>query len=148
MIKDKSCSAYIIPVRNNMVAMLDYGNHNYGPIGGRLDDGEGFYDALRRELTEELGIESLKILNSITEIPTPYSFRHDNIARAEKRGAWAEEHHFFIAHVTDEIDLKFIENRVENISVVWLPIKDLLNPNVIIFDDMREFFAKYVINAI
>ena len=80
MIKDKSYSAYIIPVRiqdgKAQVALLNYGENNYGPIGGRLDNDEDFETALKRELTEELGENALCILDLITEVPTPYSFRH------------------------------------------------------------------------
>jgi len=47
MIKDISYSAYILPVRDGQVALLKYGENGYGPIGGRLDDGEDFLTALR-----------------------------------------------------------------------------------------------------
>lgn len=152
MIKEKSYSAYILPVRKQdglaHVALLDYGGGNYGPIGGRLDENEDFLTALRRELTEELGKKSLKLLNNIMEIPISYSFRHDSIERAEKRGAFMEEHHFFISYVTKDIDLKFCENRAEKISVIWLNINALTNPNIIKFDDEREFFASNLIPKI
>lgn len=52
MIKDINYSAYIIPVRAGRIAVLKYGENGYGPIGGRLDAGEDFDAALRRELTE------------------------------------------------------------------------------------------------
>ena len=71
MIKELSYSAYILPVRNGQVALLKYGENGYGPIGGRLDDGEDFLTALRRELTEELGrkvtIEELAVHLGISE---------------------------------------------------------------------------------
>ena len=149
MIKDKSYSAYVIPVRTKdnktQFAMLDYGSHNYGSIGGRLDDGEDFKTALRREVFEELGPQSLPILDLTTEIPVPYSFKHTSPERAEKRGAWAEEHHYFITRETNNIDLKFCEKRDEKISVAWLDISDLTNPNVIQIEDLREFFAKHIL---
>lgn len=113
MIKDKSYSAYILPIRNGKVALLRYGEDGYGPIGGRLDDDENFKTTLRRELTEELGKQSLYLLDLITEIPVPYSFEHTTQERAEKRGAWAEEHHYFISHETENIDLTFCEKRNE-----------------------------------
>ena len=145
MIKDKSYSAYILPIRNEKVALLRYGEDGYGPIGGRLDSGEDFKTALRRELTEELGEQSLNLLDLVTEIPVAYSFRHTNPDRAEKRGAWSEEHHYFISHETGNLDLTFCEERDENISVVWLDIANLTDPQIIQIADMREFFAKHVI---
>lgn len=145
MIKDKSYSAYILPICNDKVALLRYGEDGYGPIGGRLDDGEDFKTALRRELTEELGEQSLKMLDLITEIPVAYSFKHTDPERAEKRGAWSEEHHYFISHETENLDLKFCEKRNENISVVWLNIASLTDPQIIQNADMRDFFAEYII---
>lgn len=146
MIKDKSYSAYILPIRNGKVALLRYGEDGYGPIGGRLDDGEDFKTALRRELTEELGEQSLKMLDLITEIPVAYSFKHTDPQRAEKRGAWSEEHHYFISHETENIDLTFCEKRNENISVVWLDIASLTDPQIIQIATMRDFFAKHVVS--
>lgn len=65
--------------------------------------------------------------------------------RAEKRGAWSEEHHYFISHETENIALTFCEKRNENISVVWFDIKDLTNPQIIQIADMRDFFVKHVV---
>ncbi|MCQ2582095.1 MAG: NUDIX domain-containing protein [Alphaproteobacteria bacterium] len=149
MIKDKSFSAYIIPVRvkdgETQVAMLNYGSNNYGPIGGRLDDGEDLKNALQRELTEELGQQSVKMLDMITEIPVAYSFKHSSPERAEKRGAWSEEHHYFITKATENIDLEFCEKRNEKISVVWINAADLTNSDIIHIEDMREFFAEHIL---
>jgi hypothetical protein len=69
-------------------------------------------------------------MDNLVEIPVPYSFRHQNLERAEKRGAYAEEHHFFIAHVPSDMDLQFVEMRSEDISVVWLDANDLLSPEI------------------
>lgn len=113
MIKDKSYSAYILPIRNGKVALLRYGKDGYGPIGGWLDDGEKFKDALRCELTEELGEQSLKMLDLITEIPVAYSFKHTDPQRAEKHGTWSEEHHYFISYETENLDLTFCEIRAK-----------------------------------
>ena len=146
MIKDKSYSAYILPIRNDKVALLRYGEDGYGPIGGRLDDGEDFKTALHRELTEELGEQSLNLLDLVTEIPVAYSFKHTDPQRAEKRGAWSEEHHYFISHETENIDLTFCEKRNENISVVWLNIASLTDPQIIQIATMRDFFAKHVVS--
>ena len=145
MLKDKSYSAYILPICNDKVALLRYGEDGYGPIGGRLDSGENFKTALRRELSEELGEQYLHLLDLVTEIPVAYSFRHTDQKRAEKRGVWSEEHHYFISHETENIDLTFCEKRNENISVVWLDIANLTDPQIIQIADMRDFFAKYII---
>lgn len=145
MIKEMSFSAYIIPVRDGRIAMLRYGENGYGFIGGRLDDGEDFKTALRRELTEELGADATALMDNLVEIPVPYSFRHQNLERAEKRGAYAEEHHFFIAHVPSDMDLQFVEMRSEDISVVWLDANDLLKPEITPMADMREFCATHIV---
>ena len=145
MIKDISYSAYILPVRDGQVALLKYGENGYGPIGGRLDDGEDFKNALRRELTEELGESASALADSAVEIPVPYAFRHPTPERAQRRGAWAEEHHFYIVHIPDDMELNFCENRAEAISVVWMPADSLLCPDITPFDDMREFFAIHIL---
>ena len=145
MIKDTSYSAYILPVRDGQVALLKYGENGYGPIVGRLNDGEDFLTALRRELTEELGESASALADSAVEILVPYAFRHPTPERAQKRGAWAEEHHFFIVHVSDDIELNFCENRPEEISVAWVAPDDLLNPKITPFDDMREFYSNHIL---
>lgn len=148
MIKELSYSAYILPVRDGQVALLKYGENGYGPIGGRLDDGEDFKTALRRELTEELGESASALADSAIEIPEPYTFRHPTPERAQKRGAWAEEHHFFIVHVPDDMELNFCENRPEEISVAWVDHNDLLNPKITPFDDMCDFYAMHLLPAL
>lgn len=148
MIKELSYSAYILPVRDGLVALLKYGENGYGPIGGRLDDGKDFLTALRRELTEELGDGATTLADSAIEIPVPYAFRHPTPERAQKRGAWAEEHHFFIVHVPDDMELTFCENRPEEISVAWVAPGDLLTPQITPFDDMREFYTTQVFPAL
>jgi ASC-1-like (ASCH) protein/8-oxo-dGTP pyrophosphatase MutT (NUDIX family) len=145
MMKDISFSVYVLPVRNGQVALLKYGEHGYGPIGGRLDDGEDFKTALRRELTEELGESASVMADNMVEIPVTYAFRHPSPERAQRRGAWAEEHHFYIVHIPDDMELSFCENRDEEISVVWLSADDLLKPEITPFDDMREFYASYIL---
>ncbi len=145
MIKELSYSAYILPVRDGQIALLKYGENGYGPIGGRLDDGEDFLAALRRELNEELGDGATTLADNAVEIPVPYAFRHPTPERAQKRGTWAEEHHFYIVHVPNDMDLEFCENRPEEISVAWLSANDLLNPQITPFDDMREFYALHIL---
>ena len=146
MIKELSYSAYVLPVCDGKIALLKYGENGYGPIGGRLDDGEDFLTALRRELTEELGESASVLVDSAVEIPVPYAFRHLTPERAQKRGAWAEEHHFFIVQIPDDVELNFCENRDEEISVVWMSADDLLNPQITPFDDMREFYASHILS--
>ena len=145
MIKDISYSAYMLPVQNGKVAVLKYGENGYGPIGGRLDEGEDFKTALHRELTEELGDAAGALANSAVEIPVPYSFRHPTPERAKKRGAYAEEHHFYIVHISDDMELDFCEDCPEDISVVWLTPNDLLSPEFTPFTDMREFYATHIL---
>ncbi len=145
MIKDISYSAYILPVRDGQVALLKYGENGYGPIGGRLDDGEDFKSALRRELIEELGESASALADNVVEIPVSYAFRHPTPERAKKRGAYAEEHHFYILHVPDDVELNFCEDRAEEISVAWVDHNDLLNPQITPFDDMREFYSEHIL---
>ena len=145
MIKDISYSAYILPVRDGRVALLKYGENGYEPIGGRLDDGEDFLTALRRELTEGLGESASVLADSAIEIPVPYAFRHPTPERAQKRGAWGEEHHFYIVRVPDDMELNFCENRPEEISVGWVAPDDLLNSKITPFDDMREFYSNHIL---
>ena len=145
-IKDKSFSAYILPIRSDgHVALLQYEGSGFGTIGGRLDDGEDFIKALKRELTEELGGIAADLADVVNAVSVPYSFKHPNIVRAEKRGAWNEEHHFFIAKMPTNMDLMFCENRPEKISVVWIEPKELLNPTITPFEDMQQYYEQYII---
>lgn len=148
MIKALSFSAYVFPVRGGRIAILKYGEDGYGPIGGRVDDGEDFIAALQRELTEELGPDAAKLADVAVALPVPYCFRHTSPERAQKRGTKAEEHHFFIAPVPDGMELKFCEDRSEQISVVWLAPSELLSPLVTPMPDMREFYIQTIIPAI
>ena len=148
MIKELSFSSYVFPVHNGRVAILKYGENGYGPIGGRLDDGEDFIAALRRELDEELGVAAAALVDDAVEIPVPYAFRHATMARAQKRGAWGEEHHFFIAQVPDGMELAFCEDRPDSISVVWITPAELLNPAITPFEDMVEYYKKHIIPVI
>lgn len=145
MIKGVSYSAYVLPVCDGKIALLKYGENGYGPIGVRLNDGEDFLTALRRELTEELGESASALADSAVEIPVPYAFRHPTPERAQKCGAWAEEHHFFIVQIPDDVELNFCENRDEEISVVRMSADDLLNPQITSFDDMREFYSNHIL---
>lgn len=145
MIKELSYSAYVLPVRDGKVALLKYGENGYGPIGGRLDDGEDSKAALRRELTEELGAVASALVDNVVEIPVPYAFRHPTPERAQKRGAYAEEHHFFIVHISDDMELTFCEDRPEDISIVWMPATELLSQQIAPFDDMREFYTSHIL---
>ena len=74
-----------------------------------------------------------------------HGISHREFARAEKRGAWNEEHHFFIAKMPNNTDLTFRENRPEKIPVVWIEPKELLNPTVTPFEDMRQYYEQYII---
>ena len=85
------------------------------------------------------------LADQVVEIPVPYAFRHPTPERAQKRGAWGEEHHFFIVRVPDDMELNFCENRSEEISVAWVAPDDLLNPQITPFDDMREFYATHLL---
>lgn len=95
----------------------------------------------------DLAIKELEIAlaDSAVEIPVPYAFRHPTPERAQKRGACAEEHHFFIVRVPDDMELNFCEKRPEEISVAWVDHNDLLNPKITPFDDMRRFFEQYLL---
>ena len=145
MIKELSYSAYVLPVRDGRVALLKYGETGYGPIGGRLDDGEDFKTALRRELTEELGADASALVDNVVEIPVPYAFRHPTPERAQKRRAYAEEHHFFLVHIPEDMELNFCEDRPEDISVVWISADELLTPEITPFDDMRDFYRSHIL---
>lgn len=146
MIKEKSFSAYILPIRSDgRVALLKYGDDGFGTIGGRLDEGEDFITALQRELTEELGNSATRLADVAIPVPIPYSFKHPDIKRAEKRGAWNEEHHFFIAKMPNNMDLTFCEDRPEKISVAWLKPNEILDPKITPFEDMRLYYEQYII---
>ena len=146
--KEVSYAAYIIPVRiiNNkkQIAILEYAPGAYGTIGGRFDDNEtNAKVALKRELREELGKKSEFMVDLAQEISEPYRFKVAE-HKIEKRGAYNEEHIFFVVKVLSDTILEFCEVREENIKVVWLDSEALVDENVIGFPDQREYFEKNV----
>ena len=152
MIKEVSFAAYIVPVRmhngKKQIAILNYAPGAYGTIGGRFDDGETTaLEALRRELTEELGESAVFMLDVAKEVKEPYRFKvHES--RVEKRGAYNEAHIFFIAQVPESTELDFCEEREECIKVEWLDAESLVNEKVIGFPDQREYFEKNIMPII
>lgn len=153
MIKEVSYAAYIIPVRfhngKKQIALISYAPGAYGTIGGRFDDGEtNAVDALRRELSEELGAKSVFMADGAIEIKEPYKFKVAE-HRIEKRGAYNEAHLFFVSKVPDSTELNFVEEREETtIKVEWLDSEALVDENVIGFPDQREYFEKNVMPII
>ena len=101
--------------------------------------------ALRRELAEELGPSAADLADAAVAVPVPYAFRHATYARALARGAFAEEHHFYIVHIADDCTLNFCENRPDSVSVVWVRPDDLLAPEYVPMSDMRDFYAMHVL---
>ncbi len=151
MIKDISLAAYIIPVKigdnGAQIALLKYAKCSYGPIGGRIDDGEDAIIALRREIAEELGEDAAVMMDNVVLAAKSYDF---DVApeRIEKRGAFKESHSFYVTKVTDDMDLVFCEDRPGDIQVEWLPLAALTDENVIGFADMREYFELNVVPMI
>ncbi|MDL2295914.1 NUDIX domain-containing protein [Lachnospiraceae bacterium OttesenSCG-928-E19] len=146
MIKDKSLSAHILPIRNGLIAFLDYDGKGYGPIGGRVDDGEDLYQALRRELDEEIGLPELA--DNVIKIDKPYSFKHSDPERAMGRGALSEEHHFFIAKISNNMNLEFIEPRLPNVKIIWVSPVELATKKYLYFDNLCEYYMYNIIPAI
>ena len=133
MIKDISYAAYIIPFRERgnkkEFAILKY-EGGYGDIGGRFDNNEtDARTALRREITEELGLEASFLADEAIEIPT-HEISEVSKERIQIRGAYREDHTFFIVKVPDNLNLTFCEKREEKIILEWLPLSAMLDINV------------------
>jgi len=151
-IKDKRYASYILPIRvkdgQRQVAIIEYRPHEYGIIGGRFEDGEtDARIALKRELIEELNVGIDKIADIAIELPEPYSF---DVApeRWSIRCARSESHHMFVAQVSPDIEIKFCEKGSGNVHIVWIDAESLLDKNIIVFDDEREYFEKYAMPII
>ena len=148
MIKEISYAAYIIPVRiidgKKQIALLEYAPGAYGPIGGRFDEGEtNAIVALRREIIEELGQDAIFMVDSAKKISVSYKFKVAE-HKIEKRGAYNEEHFFFVAKIPSDTLFEFCEQREENIKLVWLDSESLIDSNIIQFQDQREYFKAYL----
>ena len=148
MIKDISYAAYIIPFRERgnkkEFAILRY-EGGYGDIGGRFDNNEtDARTALRREITEELGLEASFLADEAIEIPT-HEISEVSKERIQIRGAYREDHTFFIVKVPDNLNLTFCEKREEKIILEWLPLSAMLDINVTYRKEKIEFCRNYII---
>lgn len=146
--KEKSLSSCIIPFRDGKVAFLKYCEDGYGPIGGRVEDGEDIYQALRRELTEELGPESVILADNATYANEAYSFKHTDEKQIIKRGALSEEHHFFVAKVPKSIELEFIEICVPKVEIIWITPEELVTKKFLYFDNLLKYYKRVVMPII
>ncbi|HMM62118.1 MAG TPA: NUDIX domain-containing protein [Candidatus Saccharibacteria bacterium] len=76
--------------RSLRIALMHVANHNYYKLpGGGVDEGEDLKTALKRELFEEVGANSLEVLSEIGQVD-------------EYRDEWEmkSEHHCFIVRLT------------------------------------------------
>lgn len=151
-IKNERCASYVLPIRikdgKKQVALLGYGPHEYGKIGGRFEDGEiDARAALRRELSEELNPGADKIADIALQISEPYFVDIDH-EWAKIRRARKERRYIFVAQISPDMELSFCEHCHHNAHVVWLDVKSLLNENIIKFSDERTYLEKYVMPII
>ena len=55
-----TCKCAIFTPDGSKVLLADYGKEGYGLPGGHVDEGESPDDAMKRELSEELGLSDLR----------------------------------------------------------------------------------------
>ncbi|MCL2017522.1 MAG: NUDIX hydrolase [Alphaproteobacteria bacterium] len=152
MIKEVSYASYIIPVRihngKKQVAIMQYAPGAYGNIGGRFEDGETIArEALRRELIEELDESAWFMADIAIEIPVPYRYKVKE-HNVPIRKAYNEVHIFFVAEIPDYIKLCFCEKCSGDVKVIWVDSESLVDENIIIYPDQREYFEKHVMPLI
>jgi 8-oxo-dGTP pyrophosphatase MutT (NUDIX family) len=147
MIKEICDAAYIIPVRikgeKKEVALLKY-KDGYGKIGGRCDGVETPRETLRREICEELGEAVAFLADMAKESRKPYEFKNSEDG-INSRGAKGERHFIFVVKIPNEIELMFCEEREDKVKVVWLPLVSLTDKDIIVYPDLRDYYAKHVL---
>ncbi len=151
-IKNERCASYVLPIRikdgKKQVAIIEYGPHEYGKIGGRFEDCEtDAREALHRELTEELNIGADKIADMALQISEPYCVDIDP-EWAKIRCAHREIRYMFVAQISPDTEISFCEHCHHDAHIVWLDVESLLDEEIVRFSDERAYLEKYVMPII
>lgn len=139
----KGVNAFVIDASENLLIIQKqiYGEHQWEVPGGGVDDNENVEEALLRELEEELGSKSFKIL-AMSSQRYIYEWSMDAIEDCyNKKGKTyrgSEKFQYLVLFIGKKGDICFQESEIKKLK--WVPYSEL--EAHFVFDGQWDFAKK------
>lgn len=121
-------NAFVVDENNNflLVHKQNYGDGQWDVPGGGLENGEDLETGILRELEEELGTNSFRILkksNIINKFEWPEESQQIGLKKYGIRYRGQEKHQFLVQFTGNKNDIKLQEAEIKTIK--WVALDEL-----------------------